>query len=81
METRPDAVNLEVTAEPDLEVPMILHDPEEMAVREGINERIQAKIYHEDREREVKLKRCWITFQNGMKSKTWSGRAETSWRK
>ena len=54
METRPDPVNLEITEEPDLEVPMILDDPEEMAVREGIHERIQAEIYHEDKKREVK---------------------------
>ena len=54
METRPDPVNLEITAEPDLEVPMILDDPEEMAVREGIHERIQAEIYQEDKKREVK---------------------------
>ena len=32
---------------------MILDDPVEMAVREGIHERIQTEIYHEDREREV----------------------------
>ena len=30
---------------------MILYDPEEMAVREGIHERIQAEIYHENKER------------------------------
>ena len=30
---------------------MILNDPEEMAVREGIHERIQAEIYHENKER------------------------------
>ena len=53
METRPDPVNLEMTAEPDLEVPMVLDDPEEMAVREGLHERIQAEIYHEDKEREA----------------------------
>ena len=81
METRPNTVNLKVTAEPDLEVLIILDDPEEMAVREGIHERIQTEIYHEDREREkCKLKKCWITLWNGMKLKTWSGRAETSWR-
>ena len=51
METRPDAVNLKVTVELDLEVPMILDNPEKMAVREGIHERIQAEIYHEDRKR------------------------------
>ena len=32
---------------------MILNDPEEMAVREEILERIQAEIYHKDRQREV----------------------------
>ena len=53
METRLNPVNLEMTAEPDLEVPMILDNPEEMAVREGIHERIQAEIYHEDKEREA----------------------------
>ena len=46
-----DPVNPEIIAVPDLETSMILDDPEEMAVREGIHERIQAKIYQEDRER------------------------------
>ena len=32
---------------------MILDDPEEMAVREGIHERIQVEIYHENKEREA----------------------------
>ena len=32
---------------------MILEDPEEMAVREGIHERIQAKMYHENKEGEA----------------------------
>ena len=53
METRPDPVNLEMTVEPDKEVPMILGNPEETGVREGIHERIQAEIYHEDKEREA----------------------------
>ena len=53
METRLDPVNLKMTAEPDLEVPMVLDDPEEMAVREGIHERIQAEIYYKDKEREA----------------------------
>ena len=53
MEMRLGPVNLEVTVEPNLEVPMILNNHEEMAVREGIHERIQAEIYHKDREREV----------------------------
>ena len=42
-----------MTAEPDLEIPTILNDPQEMAVREGIYERIQAEIYHENKEREA----------------------------
>ena len=42
-----------MTAEPDLEIPMILDDPEEMAVREGIHERIQVEIYNENKEREA----------------------------
>ena len=50
METRPDPVNPETTAEPDLEVPMILDNPEEMGVREGIHERIQAEICHQKKE-------------------------------
>ena len=32
---------------------MILDNPEEMGVREGVHERIQAEIYHKDKEREV----------------------------
>ena len=56
METRLDPVNPEITAEPDLEIPMILDDPEEMAVREGIHERIQAEIYNENKEREAQAK-------------------------
>ena len=43
-----------MTAEPDLEVPMILNDPEEITVREGIHDRIQAEIYHEDKKREAR---------------------------
>ena len=46
-----DPVNPEIIAVPDLEIPMILVDPEEMVVREGIHEMIQAEIYHDDRER------------------------------
>ena len=51
-----DPVNPEITAVPDLEIPMILDDPEEMAAREGIQERIQAEIYHKDRERAFQAK-------------------------
>ena len=46
-----DPVNPEIIAVPDLEVPMIFDSPKEMAMRVGIHERIQAEIYHEDRER------------------------------
>ena len=46
-----DPVNPEIIAVLDLEIPMILNSPEEMAVREGIHKRIQAEIYHDDRER------------------------------
>ena len=42
--------------EPDLEIPVIPEDPEEMAVREGIHERIQAEIHHEDKEAEAAAK-------------------------
>ena len=52
-ETSTDSVNPEITAKPNLEILMILEDPEEMAVREGIHERIQSEIYHENRERAV----------------------------
>ena len=50
-ETSMDLVNPEIIVGPDLEIPMILDDPEEMAVREGIHKRIQPEIYYEDRER------------------------------
>ena len=55
-ETCMDSVNPEVISVPDLEVPMIFKGPEEMAMREGIQERIQAEIYHEDRERAFQAK-------------------------
>ena len=42
-----------MTAEPDLDIPMILDDPEEMAVGEGIHERIQVEIYQENKKREA----------------------------
>ena len=37
MDMRPDPVNPEMTTEPDLKIPMILDDTEDMAVREGIH--------------------------------------------
>ena len=51
-EMMPDPGN-EITTEPDLDIPMILNDPEEIAVREGIHERIKVEIYHENKEREA----------------------------
>ena len=38
---------------PYLEIPIIPEDPEVVAGREGIHERIQAEIQHEDKEVEV----------------------------
>ena len=46
-----DPVNPEIIAVPDIEVPMIFDSLEEREMREGIHERIQAEIHHEDRER------------------------------
>ena len=43
----------EVLPEPDLEIPVFPENPEEIAVREGIHERIQEEIYHEDKEAEA----------------------------
>ena len=43
-------VNSEVMDTPDADIPMILDSPEEMEMREGIHERIQAEIHREDRE-------------------------------
>ena len=37
-----DPVNPKIIAVPDLEVPMIFDSPKEMAMRDGIHERIQA---------------------------------------
>ena len=45
-----DPVNPKIIAVPDLEIPMIFDSPKEMAMREGTHDRIQAEIYHEDRE-------------------------------
>ena len=50
-ETCMGPVNSEVMATPDVEIPMIFDSPEEREMREGIHERIQAEIHHEDRER------------------------------
>ena len=40
----------ELCPEPDLGIPVILEDPEEISVREGIHERIQVEIHLEDKE-------------------------------
>ena len=50
-ETYMDPVNPEVLVAPDVDVPMIFDSSEEREMREGIHERIQAEIYHEDRDR------------------------------
>ena len=44
----------EVSAELTIDVQVILEDPEEMAVREGIHKRIQAEMHHEDKETEAR---------------------------
>ena len=44
-----DQRNLEIPFEPALEIQIVPEDPEEIAVREGIYERIQAEIHHEDK--------------------------------
>ena len=43
----------EVDNGPYLELPIIPKEPENIAVREGIHERLQAEIRHEDNEAEV----------------------------
>ena len=43
----------EILLEPDLEIAVIPKDPEEIAVRKGIHERIQVEIHHEDKEAEA----------------------------
>ena len=42
-----------IPPEPELEIQVIPEDPEQIAVREGIHERIQAEIHHEDKEAET----------------------------
>ena len=43
----------EIHPEPDLDLSMITEDPKVIAEREGVHERIQAEIQHEDKEEEV----------------------------
>ena len=52
MEIGQNPVSPELTAEPALEIQVIPEDPEEIADREVIHERIQAAIYHENKERD-----------------------------
>ena len=47
--TTRDPRDPEIPPEPDLEIPVILDDPDEIAVRQGIHERIQVEIQHEDK--------------------------------
>ena len=55
-ETCMGPVNSEVMSTPDPEIPMIFDSPEEMEMREGIHESIQAELHHEDRERAFQAK-------------------------
>ena len=55
-----DPVNPEVINTPDTDVPMILDSPEEIELREGIHERIQAERHQEAREE---------AFRHGMRLK------------
>ena len=48
-----DQRNPELPPEPELEIQIVPEDPEEIAVSEGIHKRIQAEIYHEDKEAEA----------------------------
>ena len=43
----------EIPLDPDLEIQVLPEDPKEIAVREGIHERIQAETHHEDKEAET----------------------------
>ena len=49
----PEDMNAQIPQELELEIQVIPIDPEEIAVREGIHERIQAEIHHEDKEAET----------------------------
>ena len=46
---------------PYLEIPIIPEEPEAIAVREGIHERIQAEIQHEEKEAEVMAEEMFDT--------------------
>ena len=56
MRSREPSINWrdpEIPPESALEIQVIPEDPEEIALREEIHERIQAKIHHEDKEAET----------------------------
>ena len=65
-----DQRNLETPPEPALEVQIIPEYLEEIAVKEGIHERIQAEIIKGTRRRKSGRRRCLRFLQNGMKSQT-----------
>ena len=48
-----DQRRAELYPEPDLEIPILPEDPEVIAERKGVHERIQAEIQYEDKEAEV----------------------------
>ena len=54
METVPGPRSRELPAESTIDIQVIPEDPEEMAVREGIHERIQAEMHHENKEIEAR---------------------------
>ena len=49
-----DQRNPEIPSEPALEIQIIPEDPKEIAVREGIHERIQAEIHQGNKEEEAR---------------------------
>ena len=56
VETVPGPRSPVIPAESTIDVQVIPEDPEEMAVREGINERIQAEMHHENKETAARAK-------------------------
>ena len=54
MELSVDQRNPEIPPEPALKIQIIPDDPKEIAVREGIHERIQAEIHQGNKEEEAR---------------------------
>ena len=54
METVPGPRSPEISAESSIDIQDKPEDPEEMAVREGIHEGIQAEMHHENKEIEAR---------------------------